>query len=240
MSSGRRPTKRDIFPGLVLGLLSALWPALPARGAAVGSSTGTLEFEITAPASLPPGFTLNPGGTIPGTFVFPDSSNSGAGSVTGLGSAACTPSGCTSPAPGLDLEYQLSTDLTCTSSPDGTYGGLEDTFALFGVSNMTGGSVALGLRFTTSWSVSASVTVPGEESASASIDILWAGPEPVLHRVHLLPLWLTIRWNRLAFLPRRSRARPDPGSGNQQRRHRHGQRLRHGPGFDLRRRDHRP
>lgn len=147
-----------------------------ARAESEGHAEGSLELEITSPASLPPGFTLNPGGTIPSSFLFPDAGNSGAGSLTGLGSAGCTPAGCTDPGAGLDIEYQLTNDLTCVSSPDGTYGGLEDSFALFGASNSTGQSVTLGLRFTSSWSVSATAVDPPHDSANASIAILWAVP----------------------------------------------------------------
>ena len=147
-----------------------------ARAESEGSAEGLLELQITSPMSLPPGFTLNPGGTIPSNFLFPDAGNSGAGSLTALGSASCTPTGCTDPDAGLDLEYQLSNDLTCASTPDGTYGGLEDSFAAFGASNSTGGSVTLGLRFTTSWSVSATAVDPPHDSADAGIDLLWAVP----------------------------------------------------------------
>ncbi len=156
-------------------LAGALLPPA-ARAESEGSAEGSMVLEITSPMSLPPGFTLNPGGTIPSNFAFPDAGNSGAGSLTALGSASCTPAGCTDPGAGLDIEYQLATDLTCASSPDGTYGGLEDSFALFGASNTTGGNVTLGLRFTTSWSASATAVDPPHDSANASIDVLWAVP----------------------------------------------------------------
>ncbi len=147
-----------------------------AHASAEGTSEGSLALSITAPAALPPGFVLNPGGAFPGHFVFPDPGNTGNGSFIGMGSADCTPAGCTSPGPGTDLQYQLTTDLTCTADPMGIYGGLEDSFALFGASNMTGGSVTLDLRFTTSWSVSATADSPPADSAQASVDLLWAVP----------------------------------------------------------------
>ena len=147
------------------------------NASAEGTSVGSLELQITAPGMLPPGFVLNPGGTSPGNFAFPDAGNSGPGMFIGMGSASCTPSGCTSPGPGLDLQYQLATDLTCSADPMGMYGGLEDSFALFGASNTTGGSVTLDLRFTSSWSVSATADAsPIANTAEASVDILWAVP----------------------------------------------------------------
>ncbi len=170
-------TSRRCLPILILwACLSAvaLTPTT-ADATAEGSSAGSLVLEITSPATVPPGFVLNPGGTTPSSSAFPDAGNSGNGAFTGIGSAGCTPAGCTSPAAGTDLEYQLANDLTCTAEPAGTYGGLEDSFALFGASNDTGGSVTLGLRFTTSWSVSATVEALGE-SAEASVDLLWAVP----------------------------------------------------------------
>jgi hypothetical protein len=160
----------------ILGLSVVLMPS-SAYATVEGASTGTLTLEITAPATVPPGFVLNPGGTIPSNFAFPDVGNAGNGSFTAIGSASCTPAGCTSPGPGTDLEYQLTTDLTCSADPAGSYGGLEDSFALFGANNMTGGSVTLELRFTTSWLVSATADDPPiSDSAEASVDLLWAVP----------------------------------------------------------------
>ena len=76
----------------------------------------------------------------------------------------------------IGCEIQLSNNLSCTSSPDGVYGGLEDSFALFGARNTSGTSLSLDLRFTTSWSISSAITDPGDESAATAIDILWAVP----------------------------------------------------------------
>ncbi len=163
--------------GLGAGLLSTVLMPPLAHASAEGTSVGSLALSITSPATLPPGFELNPGGTSPGNGAFPDSGNTGDGAFTAMGSAGCTPGGCTSPGPGTDLQYQLSTDLTCTANSGATYGGLEDSFALFGASNMTGGSVTLDLRFTTSWSVSATADDPPiMDSAEVSVDLLWAVP----------------------------------------------------------------
>ncbi len=156
-------------------LLSAMWLPDSARADAIGSSTGSLVFEITSP-TVPANLKLNPGGTSPSNFLFPDLDNSGNGSLTSMGAAGCTPAGCVDPEPGVDFKIQLSTDLSCSSSPDGTYGGLEDSFALFGARNTSGGSLSLDLRFTTSWSVSSTITDPGNQSAVANVDILWAVP----------------------------------------------------------------
>ncbi len=168
-------TRRVRIAGLGMCLLWAQWLPVPARAEAVAGAKGSLMFEITS-TTVPANLTLNPGGTSPSNSLFPDFGNSGAGSLTGMGDANCTPAGCTDPKPNVDLEIQISNDLTCTSNPDGTYGGLEDSFALFGGNNTSGGSLSLDLRFTTSWSVSSTITDPGNESAAASIDILWAIP----------------------------------------------------------------
>ncbi len=163
---------------LVLNLLLAqtIWMPVPAGAESEGVASGSLTVSITSPAVLPPGFALNPGGTTPSSSSFADSGNAGNGSFSGLGSAGCTPVGCTNPQPGVNLQYQLSTDLTCTAQLDGTYGGLEDSFALLGARNQTGQSVSLDLRFTSSWSVSATADAGPYNAAEASIDILWAVP----------------------------------------------------------------
>ncbi len=166
---------RSRSASLSVCLLSVLWLPVLARADADGSSTSSLVFEITSP-TVPAGLTLNPGGAFPGNFLFPDGDNSGTGSLTGMGQATCTPAGCETNPAGVDLEIQLSTDLSCISSPDGMYGGLEDSFALFGARNTSGTSLSLDLRFTTSWSISSTITDPGEESAAAAIDVLWAVP----------------------------------------------------------------
>lgn len=163
--------------GLGVGLLLAALTPARVGAASEGAAQGSMTVSILSPASLPPGFVLNPGGTIPGNFTFPDAGNMGTGSFTGMGSAGCTPGGCTSPEPGVDIEYQLTNDLTCTADGLGSYGGLEDSFALFAANNSTGSSVTLELRFATSWSVSATADDPPlNESAEASIDLLWAVP----------------------------------------------------------------
>ncbi len=174
-----RPRSATTVPSLApLGrfLLLALATASPTLATATGSVTGSLELEIVAPALLPPGFILNPGGTFPSHFVFEDSSNIGNGSIVGLGDASCTPSGCEFSPSGADIEYQLSNDLTCTADPDGSYGGIEDSFVGFSARNETGFPVALDLRFTSSWSVSATTTSPLEEEADASVSIVWPVP----------------------------------------------------------------
>lgn len=178
---GRLPGRnRSILGFCSLGAVVAWTLCMPisAQAGAVSESTGSLEFEIIAPAVLPPNIRLNIGGTFPSRFLFPDPGNAGAGSLIGLGEAGCTPDGCADQESGTDINIQLSTDLTCTSSPDGTYGGLEDTFAGFAVSrgSAVGTQVSFDLRFTTSWSVSANVTDPDEDAAEARVDILWAVP----------------------------------------------------------------
>lgn len=162
--------------GIGLCVLSILWWPVSARAAAVGTATGSLEFEITAPATLPANITLNGGGAGPGHFLFEDDDNSGAGSVTANGHATCAPSGCETNPVGVDFEIQLSNDLTCTANPDGIYGGLEDSFATFGARNFGASPVSLDLRFTTSWSISATTMDPEEDSAEATMFIVWAVP----------------------------------------------------------------
>lgn len=147
-----------------------------AQASSTSTSIGSIELSISSPATLPSGFVLNPGGTSPGNFAFPDSGNSGNGTFTGMGSASCTPKGCTSPVAGTDLQYQLTTDLSCSADSIGIYGGLEDSFALFGSSNMTGGSVTLELSFKSSWSISTTMDHPTSDTAETSIDLLWAVP----------------------------------------------------------------
>ena len=168
-------TQRSRIAGLGMCLLWALCLPASALAKAMGSTTASLLFEITSP-SLPAGLTLNGGGTSPTNFLFPEFDNSGTGSLTGMGAASCTPAGCTNPLPGANLKIQLSNDLSCTSSPDGKYGGLEDSFANFGARNTSGFSRSLDLRFTTSWSVSSTITDPAIESAAARVDLLWAVP----------------------------------------------------------------
>lgn len=174
----RGPWHKRLQPlPLVVALLAGALASEGAKAQSEGRAAGSLELEITSPATKPPNFTLNGGGTIPTTSVFPDPGNSGAGSLTGLGSASCTPAGCTDPDPGLDIQYQLSTDLTCVASDaDASYGGLEDSFANFGATNDTGSDVTLGLRFTSSWSLSATATDPPNDAAEAWIFIVWAVP----------------------------------------------------------------
>ncbi len=125
---------------------------------------------------LPSGFTLNGGGTNPSNFLFPDAGNGGNGSFIGNGTAGCTPPGCTDPHPGTDIMYQLSTDLTCTANPDGTFGGLEDSFAGFGARNTTGSSQTLDLRFTSSFTTTAMTNNPMDGAAEVSIFSVWAVP----------------------------------------------------------------
>ena len=163
--------------GVVTCWLCLAGVSSPILASAVANSTGSLTLEILEPASLPAGFVLNPGGTIPSSFDFPDATNGGNGAFIANGTANCTPTGCTSPEPGTDIQYELTNDLTCSAQPDGTYGGLEDSFALFAADNATGNNVSLSLRFTSSWSLSAAIEAPlVTDSAEATIDLLWAVP----------------------------------------------------------------
>ena len=67
--------------GVVLFTVWATVVTAPAVAqTAVAHSSGSVTLEILSPASLPSAFELNPGGTIPSNFEFPDGSNTGVGS----------------------------------------------------------------------------------------------------------------------------------------------------------------
>ncbi len=126
-------------------VLAVCFPSLT-LAEAVGRSQGSVEFEILTPSTP---LQLNLVGTFPRNFLFPDSENSGSGSFAGLGNATCTPSACLNSNVGTALKIQLSNDLSCSSSPNGKFGGLEDSFAGFGSRLTRAGTFAIDVRFTT-------------------------------------------------------------------------------------------
>lgn len=168
--------KNQLVCGLVLWLLHMVFaPAIYTQ--AVGNATGSLDIQITSPMTLPPDLYINRVGTIDLHALYPNADNGGNGSLVAQGSATCSPPGCLTMHVGADLEIQLSNDLTATANPDGSYGGAEDAFSSIDVSNETGVPQTIGLRFTSDWSISASVVNPAFESAEAFINISWAVPE---------------------------------------------------------------